>query len=122
MAKQVSRNPDGEMEDVDAAIEKWHALVDPVAEWLGATVVGFNPGVLFAFGPYYTLDLSVEVVKKISKLIQPRPLPTSFAEALARVPSLPQRQDALADQLRDLATVADRMGLYDAADFLRKRT
>lgn len=32
---------------------------------------------------------------------------------------LPQRQDALVDQLRDLIPLADRMGCYDAADFIR---
>jgi hypothetical protein len=32
---------------------------------------------------------------------------------------LPQRQDSLMDQLRDLIPVANRRGCYDAADFLR---
>jgi hypothetical protein len=32
---------------------------------------------------------------------------------------LPQRQDSLTDQLRDLIPVANRWGCYDAADFLR---
>jgi len=31
----------------------------------------------------------------------------------------PQRQDSLQDQLRDLQAVADRLGMYDAADHLR---
>lgn len=31
----------------------------------------------------------------------------------------PQRQDSLMDQLRDLEAVANRLGMYDAADFLR---
>ena len=32
-----------------------------------------------------------------------------------------QRQDSLTDQLRDLAAIADREGMYDAADFIRDR-
>ena len=32
---------------------------------------------------------------------------------------LSQRQDALNDQLRDLRVVANRLGMYDAADYLR---
>lgn len=32
----------------------------------------------------------------------------------------PQRQDSLNDQLRDLQAVANRLGMYDAADFLAK--
>lgn len=31
----------------------------------------------------------------------------------------PQRQDSLDEQLRDLAAIADREGMYDASDWLR---
>ena len=31
----------------------------------------------------------------------------------------PQRQDSLRDQLQDLQAVANRLGMYDAADYLR---
>lgn len=34
--------------------------------------------------------------------------------------SLPQRQDALLAQLNDLIPLANKMGCYDAADYLRK--
>ena len=33
-----------------------------------------------------------------------------------------QRQDALLEQLKDLVHVANRLGFYDAADFLNERT
>lgn len=45
--------------------------------------------------------------------------PKSIRDALARIDRLPQRQDGLNDQLRDLKVIADHFGLYDAADFLR---
>ena len=32
----------------------------------------------------------------------------------------PQAQQSLTDQLQELIPVADRLGLYDAADYLRK--
>jgi len=32
----------------------------------------------------------------------------------------PQRQDALNDQLRDLAVIANREGMYDAADLITR--
>lgn len=35
---------------------------------------------------------------------------------------LPQRQDSTVDQLKDLQQVANRLGLYDAADFLKSFT
>lgn len=41
--------------------------------------------------------------------------------ALSRVSQCPQRQDALRDQLMDMYCIAIRFGLYDAADYLRRR-
>ena len=38
-----------------------------------------------------------------------------------KIPELPQRQDSLNDQLEDLIAVANRLGMYDASDFLRAR-
>jgi hypothetical protein len=35
---------------------------------------------------------------------------------------LPQRQDSLAEQLRDLRLVANKLGMYDAADYIRETT
>lgn len=44
----------------------------------------------------------------------------NIEEALKKVPQQPQRQEALDDQLRMLRRIADRFGLYDAADFIGK--
>lgn len=38
------------------------------------------------------------------------------------IPSQPQRQDAVADQLADLVAVANRLGMYDAADAVQQMT
>lgn len=35
------------------------------------------------------------------------------------IPQQPQRQDSVEDQLRDLAVAANKLGMYDAADFIR---
>lgn len=40
-------------------------------------------------------------------------------DALDRLPQLPQRQDSTEAQLRDLVAFANKLGLYDAADFIR---
>lgn len=40
-------------------------------------------------------------------------------EILKQIPKLPQRQDATFDQLQDLMAVANRLGMYDAADIIR---
>jgi hypothetical protein len=50
--------------------------------------------------------------------MKPEHLLTSILESL---PQRPQRQDSTEDQLRDLAAVADRLGMYDAADSIRAR-
>ena len=39
---------------------------------------------------------------------------------LQLVPSLPQRQDSTADQMVDLVAVANRLGMYGAADAVRQ--
>lgn len=39
---------------------------------------------------------------------------------LQKLPALPQRQDSLSDQLADLRQVANRLGMYDAADAIRQ--
>jgi len=38
---------------------------------------------------------------------------------LKKIPQQPQRQDSLNEQLRDLINVANRLGMYDAADSLQ---
>ena len=42
-----------------------------------------------------------------------------FREVSKRLPKMPQRQDSTTDQLRDLIGVANQLGLYDAADFIK---
>lgn len=36
------------------------------------------------------------------------------------ISQMPQRQDSLEDQLRDLIAVANRLGMYDAADWVKQ--
>ena len=43
-------------------------------------------------------------------------------EDMKSVPAFAQTQRALDEQLRDLRAIANRMGLYDAADFLHFET
>ena len=42
-----------------------------------------------------------------------------YARILQGIPQLSQRQDSTNDQLRDLRAFANRLGMYDAADFIR---
>jgi hypothetical protein len=52
------------------------------------------------------------------------PLPSQserHAEDLAKVPTLRQRQDSLTDQMKTVVAAAERLGCYDAADWLRDR-
>lgn len=43
-----------------------------------------------------------------------------FLDTLAELPQMPQRQDSTATQLRDLVAVANRLGMYDAADIVAR--
>jgi hypothetical protein len=40
---------------------------------------------------------------------------------LEQVPEKPQRQDSVRAQLLDLLAVAERLGMYDASDFLKRQ-
>lgn len=46
-------------------------------------------------------------------------LPSNLQAALTLIPLQPQRQDSLAEQIRDLCVFASHLGMYDAADHLR---
>lgn len=45
---------------------------------------------------------------------------SNLGEILKDLPKQNQRQDSLSDQLRDLQAVANHLGMYDAADFIRE--
>ena len=45
---------------------------------------------------------------------------SEFKEVLKEIPQLPQRQDALIDQLFDLIRVGNKLGLYDACDLVSR--
>lgn len=43
----------------------------------------------------------------------------NWIDVVNSLPKLPQRQDSTADQLVDLIMVANKLGMYDAADVIR---
>lgn len=45
---------------------------------------------------------------------------TMLDDLLADLPTRPQRQDSTKEQLADLRLVANRLGMYDAADAIRQ--
>lgn len=45
--------------------------------------------------------------------------PQNLRSVLEKLPQLPQRQDSTAAQLADLRVIANRLGLYDAADAIK---
>ena len=45
--------------------------------------------------------------------------PYIFEVFLGNIPKQPQRQDSLKEQLATLIPVADKLGCYDAADFIK---
>jgi len=49
----------------------------------------------------------------------PKVSASNSTDLLSGLPQLHQRQDGLLDQIRDLIPVANRLGMYDAADWLR---
>ena len=44
-----------------------------------------------------------------------------WEKELKKVNQCPQRQDSLVDQMYDLHYIANKFGLYDAADYIKRR-
>lgn len=44
---------------------------------------------------------------------------TSWQEEIKKVNECPQRQDSTTEQMIDLYSVANKLGFYDAADFIK---
>lgn len=63
------------------------------------------------------------VFSRSGERIDNKPQPSSMTQTLRSVleslPQLPQRQDSTAAQLTDLRVIANRLGLYDAADAIK---
>lgn len=51
---------------------------------------------------------------------RPATIDTDTVNVLVNMPKLNQRQDSVTDQLRDLYAFANKLGMYDAADFIMK--
>jgi hypothetical protein len=51
---------------------------------------------------------------------QPESGGSELTRLLATIPAIAQRQDSLADQLQALRFVANRLGMYDAADAIQQ--
>lgn len=73
----------------------------------------------------------IELLNKIKPVKEPelrialmQPEPTIIEPwriEYMKMNNCPQRQDALNDQLRDLVRVANKLGFYDAADYIKNR-
>jgi hypothetical protein len=61
------------------------------------------------------MDFIIRAVK-----LRPKEERAMSNDLLAYLPALPQRQDSTKEQLADLRLVANRLGMYDAADALRQ--
>jgi len=44
-----------------------------------------------------------------------------LAEIIANIPQQPQVQYSLAEQIHDLIVIANKVGLYDASDYLHRQ-
>lgn len=70
--------------------------------------------------PGAVFDRSGDMIACEQRPVVNHALPTTLAITLRGIQQQPQRQDGVNDQLRDLRVVANRLGLYDAADVIGK--
>lgn len=57
--------------------------------------------------------------ERIDNKTQRQAMPQNLRSVLESLPQLPQRQDSTAAQLADLRVIANKLGLYDAADAIK---
>ena len=67
-----------------------------------------------SFDKEFPLAMRVKGIVEHAKALE------DLIKVSVKSPSQPQRQDSVLDQLRDMVSVANREGCYDAADFLRR--
>jgi hypothetical protein len=60
-----------------------------------------------------------ERLEKITNNQAPEPEPL-WKKELSKINQVPQTQEDLTSQLKKLYVIANKFGLYDAADFIRK--
>lgn len=57
--------------------------------------------------------------ERVDNKPQRRVMPENLSSVLTSIAQQPQRQDSTAAQLADLRVIANRLGLYDAADAIK---
>ena len=74
-----------------------------------------------ALGQSFAFGVLTDSIQYATDHSMTTPLKHPFlAMALHSLEQMPQRQDSLRDQLLDLHTVANKIGMYDAADLISK--
>lgn len=68
-------------------------------------------------GPFYCLQHYVEEAERR----EAEQFPESYRKVVRDIPQQPQRQDSLDEQLLTLTAAANKLGCYDAADYIRDR-
>ena len=78
------------------------------------------------FGFFKTLESGLEICNICSKNMEHIEIenknklkPSNSILNTVNIEQQPQRQDSTTDQLRDLCIVANRLGMYDASDYIR---
>jgi len=62
----------------------------------------------------------VKIVKQTDKYIEVKPIVANWKEQLSKIEQCPQRQDSVTDQMIDLYYIANKLGFYDAADYIKR--
>lgn len=93
-------------------------LVEPLLPWsCWALDLVFGSNTI---GPVVSKGMPKKHSYNKDRFGMPRLQPPARPSGL-NIPQQPQRQDDVSSQLRDLVEVANRLGMYDAADWLKEK-
>lgn len=59
-------------------------------------------------------------MKNLIKIFKEEFLDTNWRDEVYKLEKCPQRQDSVTEQMIDLIEVANKLGFYDASDYIRR--
>lgn len=95
----------------------------PAPGFIGTAEViqGTYPGIGFHAWEQNNSEFVFYNIVSITEFEKIHETESNWKQELAKINNCQQRQDSTNDQLRDLALFANKLGFYDAADYLKRR-
>lgn len=113
-----------QLDEPDGMLSKYTKItvhIDDSPEVIFKVLDGEHKGKLFMWGWNGESEAKPEDLLTEKEFREINEINPVWKETLNLVTQCPQRQDSLTDQMIDLYEVANKLGFYDAADFIKTK-